>query len=90
LLEELLLDGCNELEVINLTNCPKLKNLVVPPSVKRVILTNCPGLESLTCIFNGRLISPLEQITISACEGLKIFDIQGQNNPNLDIFLQGA
>ena len=90
LLEELILDGCTELEVISLTNCPKLKQLSIPASVKRIVLANCPGLEALVCTYNGRQISPLEYITVSACEGLKTFNIEGQNNPELEVFLQGA
>jgi len=30
MLEELIIDGCNELETIYLSNCPKLKYINIP------------------------------------------------------------
>jgi hypothetical protein len=53
MLEELDITGCNELETIVLSNCPKLKYLIVPQSVKSVFIGNCPGIESLNAEYQG-------------------------------------
>ena len=92
MLEELIITGCNQLESIDLRDCPKLKSIVVPGSVKTVFIGNCENLESLVATYSGssRVISNLESITITSCPGLKVFNIQGQNNPELRISLVGA
>jgi len=53
MLEELDITGCTELETINLNNCPKLKSLIVPASVKTVYIGNCEGIESIYADYNG-------------------------------------
>jgi len=53
MLEELIIDGCTELETINLSNCPKLKTLTVPASVKTVFIGNCPGMTSIVAEYYG-------------------------------------
>jgi len=78
MLETLNLDNCVYLEYISLTNCPKLKSLTIPNGVKTVFLADCPGLESITCPFyKEQVISPLESLTVSACEGLKTINLSG-------------
>jgi len=53
MLEELIIDNCTELETINLRNCPKLKSLTVPGSVKTVFIGNCPGIVSINADYYG-------------------------------------
>lgn len=92
MLEELIIDGCTELETINLRNCPKLKQLTVPASVKTVFIGNCPGIHTIIADYNGSqlYISNLRSFTISACSGLKYVSFNNQNNQELEISLVGA
>lgn len=90
MLETLILDDCLYLTSISLRNCPKLKTLYIPSSVRTIELQNCPGLERLECAYNGRETSSLESIIISACDGLKVINLAGQNNPNLSVRAEGA
>lgn len=92
MLETLNIDGCTQLESIDLRDCPKLKSLTVPSSVKTVFLGNCTGLEYLSIPYNGpsRELSNLTSLIISACPSLKTINLQSQNNPNLEINLVGA
>jgi len=53
MLEELDISGCSELETITLRNCPKLRSLTVPSSVRRVEVNNCPGMEAIYAEYNG-------------------------------------
>jgi len=73
MLEELIIDGCTELETINLRNCPKLKQLTIPASVKTVFIGNCPGIHTIIADYYGSqlYISNLKSFTVSACPGLK-------------------
>jgi len=77
MLEELDITGCNELETIVLSNCPKLKYLTVPQSVKSVFIGNCPGMESINAEYQGSqlLISNLVSVIVSACPGLKYINL---------------
>ena len=92
MLEELIIDNCTELETINLRNCPKLKSLTVPGSVKTVFIGNCPGIVSINADYYGstQQISNLQSFTISACAGLKYISFNNQNNQELEINLVGA
>lgn len=92
MLEEIIISGCDELETISLSDCPKLRSIVVPASVKSVFLGNCENIESLTAVYYGpsRLISNLQNITVTACPGLKTVDLSNQNNENLEVSLVGA
>jgi len=92
MLEEIIIDGCNELETISLSDCPKLRSITIPSSVKTIFLGNCENIESLTAIYQGssKLISNLQSITVTACPGLKSIDLSNQNNENLEISLVGA
>lgn len=91
MLENMLIEGCTSLEEIELKNCPKLRTLTVPQSVRRIVLENCIGIESIYCTYStDKTLSPLTYISISSCDGLKTIDLSGQNNPNLSINLQGA
>lgn len=92
MLEELIIDGCTELETINLSNCPKLKTLTVPASVKTVFIGNCPGMTSIVAEYYGSQmqISNLKSFTVSACPGLKYVSFNNQNNQELKISLVGA
>lgn len=92
MLEELIIDGCNELETIYLSNCPKLKSLYIPQSVKTVFIGNCPGIQSLVAAYTGTSlrISNLTSVIIAACPGLKDVDFSNQNNQELEINLVGA
>ena len=92
MLEELIIDGCTSLETISLSDCPKLRSITVPSSVKTIFLGNCESIESLRASYTGssRIISNLSSVTVTACPGLKIVDLQGQNNPNLVVSLVGA
>lgn len=91
-LEELNISGCTELEDIYLSNCPKLKALNVPGSVKTIYLGNCPGIASLNAEYTGSTIriSNLVNVTVSVCPGLKIINLRGQNNQELEVSLVGA
>jgi len=77
MLEELDISGCNELETINLSNCPKLKSITIPGSVKTVFIGNCPGMESIYADYTGSAlrISNLKELIISACPGLKYLSL---------------
>ena len=92
MLEELDITGCSELETITLNNCPKLKSLTVPQSVKNIFIGNCPGMESIYAEYQGSqlLISNLISVIISACPGLKYINLNNQNNQELEISLVGA
>lgn len=92
MLENLNISGCNELETITLNNCPKLKSLIIPQSVKRVFIGNCPGIESINAEYQGSQlrISNLVSFIISACPGLKYINLNNQNNQELEISLVGA
>ena len=92
MLEELDITGCAELETINLNNCPKLKSLTVPASVRTVHITNCPGIESIFADYNGSqlYISKLTELVVSACPGLKYVSLNNQNNQELEVSLVGA
>lgn len=92
MLEELNIQGCNELETITLSNCPKLKSLVIPQSVKSVFIGNCPGISSIEADYQGSplLISKLSSFIISSCPGLKSINLNNQNNQELEISLVGA
>lgn len=91
-LETVLIDNCNLLTKIEISNCASLKTLNIPKNVNTIIIRNCESLEYLNIPFISinNSISPLYQIVIDNCPGLKIFDINGQNNKNLDIQLVGA
>ena len=92
MLEELNIYGCNELETITLNNCPKLKSLVIPQSVKSVFIGNCSGIEIIEADYQGSqlLISNLQSFIISACPGIKTITLNNQNNQELEINLVGA
>ena len=83
---------CNKLTYIEINNCPTLKTLDIPSSVKTVIIKNCEGMESITLPYTSvnNSISNLTQITIDNCPGLKILSLAGQNNPTLKVELTGA
>ncbi len=91
-LEELILDGCNELTEIVINNCNSLTNLRLPANVKTVKILNCELLSGLNITYTSIAgsISALEDITIDNCPGLKLFNIQGQNNHLLKVNLIGA
>jgi hypothetical protein len=92
MLEEIIINGCNELETISLSDCPKLRSITIPASVKSIFLGNCESIESLTAVYSGpsREISNLRLITVTACPGLKSIDLSNQNNEDLEISLVGA
>lgn len=92
MLEEIIIDGCNELETISIRNCPKIKSLTIPYSVKYVEINNCPGMETIIADYTGSqlYVSNLVQVIIAACPGLKYVSFNNQNNPNLEINLVGA
>jgi len=73
MLEDLIITGCNELESITLRNCPKIKSLVIPASVRTVEISNCPGIQSIEANYYGtqNTISNLQSFSVSACPGLK-------------------
>lgn len=91
-LNTLLLEDCSKLTSIELNNCGSLTTLNIPANVKTVVIRNCEKMESLTIpyISVNNSISPLIQVTIDNCPGLKIFSIPGQNNPELKLELTGA
>ncbi len=91
-LEELILDGCNDLTEITINNCNSLTNLRLPANVKTVKILNCELLSGLNITYTSIAgsISALENITIDNCPGLKSFNIQGQNNQLLNVNLIGA
>lgn len=91
MLETLNINGCIDLKRIELTNCPKLRNLTVPASVEYISIVNCQGLQSISCTwYDDKNISPLTYIFVSDCNGLKRVTLSGQNNPLLEIDLRGA
>lgn len=91
-LNTLLLEDCSKLTSIELNNCGSLTTLNIPANVKTVVIRNCEKMESLTIPYTSvnNSISPLIQVTIDNCPGLKIFSIPGQNNPELKLELTGA
>lgn len=91
-LKNLVLADCNKLTYIKLSNCGSIQSLSIPSGVTTLILENCPKLNDLTLTYTSvnSSISPLTQITIDNCPGLKIFNISGQNNPALKVELTGA
>ena len=92
MLEELIIDGCEDLETIDLRDCPKLKSIIVPSSVKTVFIGNCEGMESITAIYNGNVIvqSNLVSVTVTSCPNLKYINLTNQNNVDLEVSLVGA
>jgi len=93
MLEEIKIDGCTELENINISDCPKLKKIIVPQSVKTVYIGNCENLEELEAPYTGSTdkTSLLTLLTVSACPNLKKVTLEGQNNKtNCEISLIGA
>ena len=93
MLEEIKIDGCIELENINISDCPKLKKIVVPQSVKTVYIGNCENLEELEAPYTGSTdkTSLLTLLTVSACPNLKKVTLEGQNNKtDCEISLIGA
>lgn len=91
-LEVLNLSGCTQLETIYIRNCESLKTITIPASVKRIWIVNCPGFESIECTYQGNLanISPLLEVHMENCVGLKTINLAGQNNPNLYVSLLGC
>jgi hypothetical protein len=79
MLEEIKIDGCIELENINISDCPKLKKIVVPQSVKTVYIGNCENLEELEAPYTGSTdkTSLLTLLTVSACPNLKKVTLEG-------------
>lgn len=92
MLEELIIDECFQLESIDLRDCPKLKSITIPSSVRTIFLGNCTSLETLEAPYTGsqRVLSNLVSVTVSACPNLKVVNLQGQNHPNLNVSLVGA
>lgn len=91
-LESLLIDDCTELSTIEINNCNSLKTLSIPANVTSVVIRNCEAMETISIPYTSvnNSISPLIQITIDNCPGLKSFNISGQNNPSLKVELTGA
>lgn len=91
-LEDLLIDGCNYLSKLEISNCSSLESINIPNNVREVIIRNCKSLSDFNLTYNSSnsSISPLVKIVIDNCESLKLFNISGQNNPNLEIDLVGA
>jgi len=79
MLEEIKIDGCTELENINISDCPKLKKIIVPQSVKTVYIGNCENLEELEAPYTGSTdkTSLLTLLTVSACPNLKKVTLEG-------------
>ena len=91
-LKTLLITNCLNLTEIVLDNCGSLETLSVPQNVSTITLKNCKSLKNLSLTYtsvNGS-ISPLTTVIIDNCDGLSIFNITGQNNPNLSVNLIGA
>lgn len=91
-LEDLVIDECMKLTSIEINNCAALKTLNIPSNVQTVIIRNCESMEfiSIPYISVNNSISPLRQVTIDNCPGLKTFDVSGQNNESLKLELTGA
>lgn len=91
-LEEVVLDGCTNLKTVTISNCGSLKKLIVPSSVEKISISSCESLEVLKAPYNGpgSIISPLKEVAISTCIGLKEVDLSNQNNQELKISLVGA
>lgn len=91
-LSDLILDGCDDLIEIKITNCNSLRNLNLPKNVQKVSFINCELLSDLNITYSssGGIISNLVDIKIENCPGLKSFNISGQNNPLLKVDIQGA
>ena len=91
-LKTLILDDCLKLTTITLTNCSSLEYLNIPKNVTTVNIINCASLSNLNIPYSSvnNSISPLVAINIDTCPGLKYFDINGQNNPALNVNLVGA
>jgi hypothetical protein len=55
-------------------------------------IVNCNNFETVKCTHSGDQsnISRLVEIHIENCPGLKTVDIQGQNNPDLSVYLLGC
>lgn len=91
-LEDLVIDECEKLTSIEINNCAALKTLNIPSNVHTVIIRNCESMEviSIPYISVNNSVSPLRQVTIDNCPGLKTFDVSGQNNESLKLELTGA
>lgn len=91
-LEDLVIDECMKLTSIEINNCAALRTLSIPSNVQTVIIRNCESMEfiSIPYISVNNSISPLRQVTIDNCPGLKTFDVSGQNNESLKLELTGA
>lgn len=91
-LETVLIGGCNKLTTIELNNCASLKNINIPTNVERITIRNCQSLEQLDIPYTGSssMISPLVELVIDNCPGLKVVNLAYQNNQALDVSLIGA
>ena len=91
-LESLLIDDCLKLTSIEINNCGALRTLNIPPNVRTVTIRNCEKMETIQIPYSSvnNSISPLAQVTIDNCPGMKEFSIPGQNNPALKLELTGA
>ena len=91
-LEVLDITGCSQLESIYIRNCESLKTINIPTNVKKVWIVNCASFEDLHCTYSGDAsnVSPLVEIHIENCSGLKRFNVSGQNNPDLNVYLLGC
>lgn len=91
-LNQLLIDDCTKLTSIEINNCGALTTLDIPSSVKTVIIKNCEGMSSLSIPYTSinNSISPLVQLTVDNCPGLKECILSGQNNESLKVELTGA
>lgn len=91
-LSTLLINNCSKLTYIELNNCSALTSLEVPSNVQTVIIRNCQGITKLSIPYTSinNSISPLVQIIIDNCPGLKTIDVSGQNNESLKLELTGA
>lgn len=91
-LHTLIIDNCNKLTSVEINNCASLESLSIPQNVKTVTIRNCEKISSLSIPYSSvnNSISPLTQIVIDNCPGLKQFSISGQNNEQLKIELTGA
>lgn len=91
-LESLLIDDCLKLTTIEINNCGSLRTLNIPPNVKTVVIRNCESMETIQIPYSSvnNSVSPLIQVTIDNCPGMKEFSIPGQNNPSLKLELTGA
>lgn len=91
-LESLLIEDCLKLTSIEINNCSAIKTLSVPSNVKTVIIRNCEKMETIRIPYSSinNSVSPLVQVTIDNCPGMREFGISGQNNPGLKLELTGA